>query len=198
MAGYLINKSHCDDSVVSIKELDGYTFKPKQGRTNCIKVNEVKIVDKVMIEKILSMKFDRSFKQLVALALRVINDEDADDDTAMLVMDEVELVRQILLERYHKYISKEKEQLFLKKLRIIENEIRVKQIKIKQKAIYLEQQRQEEVKPSATSSSKIPCSISGRRGFLFSAVKLSREMLCSTTWRAAGERKSLPGICRAI
>lgn len=142
MAGYLINKSHCDDSVVSIKELDGYTFKPKQGKNNYIKVNEVKIVDKVMIEKILSMKFDRSFKQLVALALRVINDEDADDDTAMVVLDEVELVRQILLERYHKFISKEKEQLFLKKLRIIENEMRVKQIKIKQKAIYLEQQEE--------------------------------------------------------
>ena len=95
-----------------------------------------------MIEKILSMKFDKSFKQLVALALRVINDEDADDDTAMLVLDEVELVRQILLERYHKYISKEKEKLFLKKLRLIENEMRVKQIKIKQKAIYLEQQEE--------------------------------------------------------
>lgn len=142
MAGYLINKSHCDDSVVSIKELDGYTFKPKPGNGNYIKVNEVKIVDKVMIEKILSMKFDRAFKQLVALALRVINDEDADDDTAMIVLDEVELVRQILLERYHKFISQEKEKLFLKKLRIIENEIRVKQIKIKQKAVYLEQQEE--------------------------------------------------------
>ena len=142
MAGYLINKSHRDDSVVSIKELDGYTFKPKPGKGNYIKVNEVKIVDKVMIEKILSMKFDRAFKQLVALALRVINDEDADDDTAMIVLDEVELVRQILLERYHKFISQEKEKLFLKKLRIIENEIRVKQIKIKQKAVYLEQQEE--------------------------------------------------------
>ena len=95
-----------------------------------------------MIEKILSMKFDKAFKQLVAFALRVINDEDADDDIAMMVLDEVELVRQILLERYHKYINKEKEQLFLKKLRIIENEIRVKQLKIKQKAIYLEQQEE--------------------------------------------------------
>ena len=142
MAGYLINKNHRDDSVVSIKELDGYTFTPKPGKGNYIKVKEVKIVDKVMIEKILSMKFDKSFKQLVALALRVINDDEADDDTAMLVLDEVELVRQILLERYHKYISKEKEKLFLKKLRIIENEIRVKQIKIKQKAIYLEQQEE--------------------------------------------------------
>ena len=142
MAGYLINKSHRDDSVVSIKEIDGYTFKPKQGKGNYIKVNEVKIIDKVMIEKILSMKFDKSFKQLVALALRVINDEDADETAAELVLDEVELVRQILLERYHKFISQEKEQLFLEKLRIIENEMRVKQIKIKQKAIYLEQQEE--------------------------------------------------------
>ena len=142
MAGYLINKSHRDDSVVSIKEIDGYTFKPKQGKGNYIKVNEVKIIDKVMIEKILSMKFDKSFKQLVALALRVINDEDADETAAELVLDEVELVRQILLERYHKFISQEKEQLFLKKLRIIENEMRVKQIKKKQKAIYLEQQEE--------------------------------------------------------
>ena len=142
MAGYLINKNHCDESVVSIKELDGYTFKPRDGKGNYIKVNEVKIVDKVMIEKILSMKFDRSFKQLVALALRVINDEDADETAAEIVLDEVELVRQILLERYHKFISQEKEKLFLKKLRIIENEIRVKQIKIKQKAIYLEQQEE--------------------------------------------------------
>ena len=39
MAGYLINKSHRDDSVVSIKEIDGYTFKPKQGKGNYIKVN---------------------------------------------------------------------------------------------------------------------------------------------------------------
>ena len=39
-------------------------------------------------------------------------------------------------------ISQEKEKLFLKKLRIIENEIRVKQIKIKQKAVYLEQQEE--------------------------------------------------------
>ena len=142
MASYLINKNHCDDSVVSIKDLDGYTFKPKKGVGNYIKVNEVKIVDKVMIDKILSIKFDKAFKQLVALALHVISDEDADESAAELVLDEVELVRQILLERYHKYLNYEKEKMFLKKLRIIENEIRVKQIKIKQKAIYLEQQEE--------------------------------------------------------
>lgn len=142
MASYLINKGHQDDSVVSIHELDGYVFKPKPGNGNYIKVNEVKIVDKVMIDKILSMKFDKSFKQVVALALRVINDEDADETAAEIVLDEVELVRQVLLNRYQKFLSYEKEQLFLKKLRLIENEMRVKQVQIKQKAIYLEQQEE--------------------------------------------------------
>lgn len=142
MSSYLINKKHCDESVISIKELDGYKFKPKSGNGNYIKVNEVTIVDRVMIDKILSMKFDKSFKQLVALALRVINDEDADDAETEIVLDEVELVRQVLLNKYQKFLSYEKEQLFLKKLRLIENEIRVKQVQIKQKVIYLEQQEE--------------------------------------------------------
>lgn len=142
MASYLINKKHCDESVVSIKELDGYKFKPKPGKGNYIRVNEVTIVDRVMLDKILSMKFDKSFKQVVALALKVINDDEADETAAEIVLDEVELVRQILLNRYQKFLSYEKEQLFLKKLRIIENEMRVKQIQIKQKAIYLEQQEE--------------------------------------------------------
>lgn len=112
MASYLINKKHCDESVVSIRELDGYKFKPKSGNGNYIKVNEVTIVDRVMIDKILSMKFDKSFKQLVALALRVINDEDADDAEAEIVLDEVELVRQVLLNKYQKFLNYEKNSYF--------------------------------------------------------------------------------------
>ncbi|MDE5889216.1 MAG: hypothetical protein K2H20_04260 [Bacilli bacterium] len=139
-SSYLINKGHHDDSVVSIHELDGYKFKPKPGKGNYIRVNEVTIVDKVMIDKILSIKFDKAFKQVVAMALSVINDEDADEDSAQIVLDEVELVRQVLLNRYQRFISYEKEQLFLKKLRLIENEMRMKQVQIKQKAMYLEQQ----------------------------------------------------------
>ena len=52
---YLINKKHLDESVVSIKELDGYQFKPKANKDSYIKVNQVTIVDRVMIDKILTM-----------------------------------------------------------------------------------------------------------------------------------------------
>ncbi len=148
MASYLVNKEHQDNSVVSFHELDGYVFRPRPSHGNYINVNQVKIVDGVMIDKILSIKFNKSFKQLVALALKVINDEtdSTETDTACeVVLGEVELVRQVLLNRYQKFLSYEKEQLFLKKLRLIENELRMKQVRIKQKAMWLEQQEEKEM-----------------------------------------------------
>ena len=99
MASYFINKQHVDDSVVSIKELDGYTFKPKPN-SRYIKVNSVTIVDRVMLDRILSMKFDKAFNRVVKLALQVINDEDASSDDCEIVLGEVELVRQVLLNRF--------------------------------------------------------------------------------------------------
>ena len=72
----------------------------------------------------------------------VVNNEGADEGDCELVVDQAELLREILLTRYQKYINYEKEQLFLKKLRLIENEMRMKQVQIKQRAIYLEQQEE--------------------------------------------------------
>ena len=142
MASYLINKSHQDESVVSIRELEGYQFKPRSTKDIYIKVNQDTIVDRVMIDKILTMKFNKSFKKVVALALQVINDEDSDEGNVAIVLGEVELVREILLNRYQKFLSYEKEQLFLKKLRLIENELRMKMVAIKRKAQLLEMQEE--------------------------------------------------------
>ena len=142
MASYLINKRHKDDSVVKFKDVDGYTFRPRVSKNDYIKVKEVTIVEPQMIDRILSTKFDKSFKKIVELAMIVVNNDDADEGDCELVIDQAELLREILLTRYQKFLSYEKEQLFLKKLRLIENEMRMKQVQIKQKAIYLEQQEE--------------------------------------------------------
>ena len=72
--------------------------------------------------------------------MSVIDNDDSTDDDADIVLDEAELVKQILENKYRKYINYEKEQLFLKKVRIIENQIQMKKIEIKKKAIFLEMQ----------------------------------------------------------
>ena len=142
MASYLINKSHKDDAVIRFKDLSGYTFRPRVNKSDYIKVKEVTIVDPTLIDKILSQKFDKSFRKIVELAMIVVNNDDADEGDCELVIDQAELLREILLTKYQKFLNHEKEQLFLKKLRLIENEMRMKQVEIKQKAIYLEQQEE--------------------------------------------------------
>ena len=140
MINYSVSKTHIADSVLRIKGLDGYKFKPKNN-IDSLNVSEVTVVDNSLIDTILTIKFDKQFKKVVKIALKVINDEDADEGDTQFVLDEVELVREILLNKYQKFLSKQKEVLFLKKLRLIENEMRIKQVQIKQKAIYLEQER---------------------------------------------------------
>ncbi len=142
MAGYLVNKNHNDLAVVAIKDLDGYKFRPRN-RGNYVNVSQVTIVNGIMIDRILTLKFDKAFKRLVAMAMQVINDDDATSDDAQIVLDEAELVKEILINRYNKYFKLEKEQLLLKKLHVIENEIRMKMVAIKQKAQYLEKQEQQ-------------------------------------------------------
>ncbi len=138
MSNYKVAKNSNNANILNIGKYDGYDFSPKDNRSNPIKVSKVTIVDKTMIDKILSMKFEKYFRRLATLALRVIEDDDSSDDAADIVLDEAQLVKEILENRYKKYLNYEKEQLFLKKIKIIENQLQMKKIEIKKKAIYLE------------------------------------------------------------
>ena len=140
MSTYKVAKNNVNISISSIDRIDGYNFSPKDKKSNIIKVSKVTVVDKQMIDRILSMKFEKYFRRLVALALRVLEDDDdsSSDDAADIVLDEAKLVKEILENRYKKFLNDEKEQLFLKKLRIIENQMEMKKIENKKKAMYME------------------------------------------------------------
>ena len=140
MLNYSVDRKERLNSILDINQIEGYEIKPREDAKNPIKVTKIKIVDKQMIDKILSMKFERFFRRLVVLALQVVDDEDPSDDDANMVLDEAKLVKEILENRYKKFLSYEKEQLFLKKIRIIEKQMQMKKIEIKRKAIFLEMQ----------------------------------------------------------
>ena len=140
MPSYLINKKKSIKEIKSIQDIDGYQFEPNLDNKDLIKVTKVTVVDKKMIDKILSMKFERYFRRLVMLAKMLIENDDSTDDDADLVLDEAKLVKEILENRYKKYLGYEKEQLFLKKVKIIENQVQMKKIEIKKRIIYMEMQ----------------------------------------------------------
>lgn len=127
---YVLTKNNDKLSLYSTPNLEGYKFNPKKEKTS-ISVNKVVVVNPKLVDNILSIKFQDKFKALLRYAQYVINDEDASSTDTAIVLDEVAMLKGILLNRYQKFLSKEKEMLFLQKLRIIENQIRSKEIAIK-------------------------------------------------------------------
>ena len=135
-----ILKQNSDKKELFSGDIDftGYKFNSKRSK-NIIKVSNVTVVDPKMINDILTIKFNRRFKKLLTLVSAVLNDTDATDADTALALDEVQLVKEILLNRYQKFLNQEKEELFLKKLRVLENELRLKQVMInKQNLQYYE------------------------------------------------------------
>ncbi len=127
---YILSKNNEKLSLYSTPHLEGCEFKPKKNKT-IISVNKVLVVDKSLTDNILSIKFNDKFKALLKYAMYVINNEDATSTDTAIVLDEVAMLKGILLNRYQKFLSKEKERLFLEKLRLIENQIRSKDFAIK-------------------------------------------------------------------
>ena len=135
-----ILKQNSDKKELFSGDIDftGYKFNSKRSK-NIIKVSNVTVVDPKMINEILTIKFNRRFKKLLTLVSAVLNDTDATDADTALALDEVQLVKEILLNRYQRFLNQEKEELFLKKLRVLENELRLKQVMInKQNLQYYE------------------------------------------------------------
>lgn len=138
---YLLKKNNDKKELFSTpKDFSGYTFKPKTNK-KYLSVKEVTVVDPEIIDKILTKKFSNKFEELIILASKIINDDDSTNADTSLVLDEVAKVRGILLNRYQKFLSKEKEELFLQKLRLIENQLRLKQVILNQQNMLEEYQK---------------------------------------------------------
>lgn len=129
---YLIKKNAKTNEIIYFDyNLDGYTFNPKLDSDSYLNVNKVVIINPRLIDKILTIKFDALFKKIAYKTLRVVEDDAAGEDDAKLVLDEVMRLRSIVLNKYQKFLSREKEELFLKKIRYLENELRVKILMLK-------------------------------------------------------------------
>lgn len=145
MASYLLKK--CDMIVEQALEddLKGYTFSPNSKAKNNFKVNKITIINPKMIDGILTTKFNKKYRQLVMIVFNILqsNDEDTTEGDIIIALDEIAKLREIILNKYQKFLEHEKEEKFVKQLRILENELRAKQINIRMN-IYNEMQFTEE------------------------------------------------------
>ena len=133
MASYLLKKDEKINETANIIESNGYTFKPNNKSKNHIEVNKITVIKPNMIDAILTSKFNKNYRRLVMIVFNILqtSDEETSEGDIMIALDEITKSRQIILNKYQKFLKKEKEEKFIKQLRLLENELRAKQINIR-------------------------------------------------------------------
>lgn len=110
----------------------GFSYPLKKNKNNAWKIKELIIVNPDIISALISHNFDKKFQKIVELFFSSNDyDEDSTGTSLMMALDEVAHLRTIIINKYKRYLKKEKEEEFLKKLKVLENELRVKIIDFK-------------------------------------------------------------------
>ena len=138
MASHSIKKENNNNEIVYINgELKGYDFNPKDSSNNNLKINQIVIVNPT--DKILTIKFKQKYKRILMITLSILNGaiEDTTTGDIEIVLDEIAKMRDILLNKYKKFLKKEKERVFLEQLRGLENSLRAKLFEIREYELYL-------------------------------------------------------------
>ena len=136
---YHIVKNKEDKSITYFEydKLDGYDISPKKSAKieDAINVNKIVIINPSLANKVAKKKLDIKFKKLVQL-LNIIFESDDDTGTAYHQgLDELERLRQELVDKYKKYLEDSEYDTMDKKLGILEHEIKVR-------LFYLEKQEE--------------------------------------------------------
>ena len=140
---YHIIKDSEDKSITYFEydKIEGYDMSPKKNIKieDAINVNKVVIINPSLANKVAKKKVDIKFRKLVEL-LNVIFESDDDTGSAYHQgLDEVERLRQELVDKYKKHLSDDEYDIMDKKLGILEHELKVRLFYLEKEKEYVEE-----------------------------------------------------------
>ncbi|MGM9877461.1 MAG: hypothetical protein ACI33S_02315 [Bacilli bacterium] len=86
-----------------------------------IKANEITIVDNNLINSYIKQRINKKMNKIVDFMVNIINDNDSDDDSGM-VLDEVNRLKGIIEKKYKEFLVISDYRNYMNKLNIIEEE----------------------------------------------------------------------------
>ena len=108
-------------------KLHGYVVKPNPNLKfqDAINVNSMILINPTLIEKMVDRKIKKRFDYLIKL-LSFVCDNEGSDEAIDLALNEASKFRQEVINKYKAYISQEKLDLLLKKITILEDELKLR------------------------------------------------------------------------
>ena len=138
MNRYVLCKSKQSSELVYLNysAKDGFKFKPKNEVTyNGIKVNEMVIINQSFIEKVLKRKIKRKLDLYLQFLINLLDSEDEDPTNLRFALNDLDKYRQTIINKYRNYLDKKYVNLLLKKIEVLERELKEKLFFALQKSV---------------------------------------------------------------
>ena len=123
---FVIKKDAKTDVItyMEYEKLKGFSVKPKNNVTfeDMINVDEMILINPSLIEKLITKKCTKTFDRIIKM-ISIVSDDDDDDSGYMLILDEIERFKNLLVNKYQKYMEEKEYELNLKKLELLKEEI---------------------------------------------------------------------------
>ena len=106
---------------------DGFKFKPKNNiKYDGVKVNEMVIMNPSFIEKVLKRKIKHRLDLYIKFLISLLEDETSDPTSLRHALNDLEKYRRTIINKYRNYLDKKYVELLLKKIEVLERELKDK------------------------------------------------------------------------
>ncbi|MBE6156846.1 MAG: hypothetical protein E7161_03775 [Firmicutes bacterium] len=97
----------------------------KKFTINTSKNEKITIYDMEMVEKIIDSNFNQKYRKLLYIVMDISENEDSTESDTELALLKIEELKNILLSRYYKYISRELLNKYLKMIFLLDEKLRI-------------------------------------------------------------------------
>lgn len=132
---YKLHKDRDNKNLIDLKnnKMGGFEFTPKNTNEYMgMEVNKMVVINPSFIEKVLKKKIKRKLDLYLQFIVSVIDDEDTDPSNLRFVLDDLERYRRTIINKYQHYLDEKYINLLLKKIELLNNEIKTKLVYMKE------------------------------------------------------------------
>ena len=125
------------------ENLKGLSVSPKKDfkLDGMINVSKVTLYNPVLIKNYVSKKCKRNMDKILKLLKLLFDSDNTDPSSFMLALNEIEKFRQLIMFKYKEYMDKKEYNILIKKLEILEQEVKNKMNYVYQEEFYLEEKK---------------------------------------------------------
>ena len=124
---YVLYKDSVSKKIVKFEhKLKGYELKPRNNVRQMSKVDSVMIVNPSFIEKVLKRKIKKKLDYYLQYIINMLDNEEDDGTNLSEALNDLTRYKSIIEYKYRKYLDEKYINLLLKKINLLEHELKMK------------------------------------------------------------------------